>query len=63
MIITPTYIPHVEPVMTYTNDAKVSIIEHYTSSQPPGMGTKWQEMDGRKPDGLIASQVYEPWTI
>ena len=61
MIITPAYIQHAELMMTYTDDVS-SVIEHYTSSQPLGLGIKGGRWVAGKLDRLIAPQAYEPWT-
>ena len=62
MIITPTYIQHAEPMMMYTDDARSASL-NVTRHHGLWHGNKWWEMGGGKPDRLVASQVYEPWTI
>ena len=62
MIITPTYISRVKPVMTYSDDtrpASLKVTRHHglwVWEQMVGVG--WQETDR-----LIAFRAYEPWTI
>ena len=61
-IITPTFISHVKPVMTYPDDARPASSKvtrhHGIWAQEQMAGVGWWEMDR-----LVAFQVYEPWTI
>ena len=62
MITTPTYIQHTEPVMMYTDDARPAsskvTCHHGLWLWGQMAGDGWWETDR-----LIASWVYEPWTI
>ena len=62
MIITPAYIRHVEPVMTYTDDTRPASLKvthhHGLWVQEQMAGDGWW-----KTDRLVASHAYEPWTI